>query len=585
VIDSPTAVPSVVAPAAERRGALAERHPTWAPLTLPESLDAAVQRWAERPLVITDSQTWSYADIRAWSLRIAAGLREMGVGPGDRVAVILANVPEFVALRYAVSRLGAAVVPVNFLFRARELAYVLAQSGAVALVTMDAFRAHDYLELLDQIAEGWQDDPSRLAPTLRDVVVVPLTGGRALPARPHTRALADVEALAGPGRDEVFTDAPVDVSGVCDILYTSGTTGQPKGVILTHDMVVRTAYAAAYHGAMPDGNRILFSLPMYHVFGYIECLLAATFVGGAIIPLAQFSPPEFLTAVERHRATEIVCVPTMTLGLIAEAQQHHYDLSSLVTVFSSGGPSPEHIWQEIRDHLRAPEVITGYGMTETTAATVCTYPEGPDRLLRTNGTLREAGVAGDPDLGGVLAVYRVVDPETEVDVPPGERGHFLARGPMITPGYFDKPAETAEAFTTDGWFRTGDIGTIDVEGSLRLTGRLKETYRCGGELVMPREIELLLADHEGVEQAHVVGLPDPRMGEVGCAWIVAREGFMLEEQELIAYCTQHLARFKVPAHVLFTTVEELPLTVTGRVQKFHLVARAQKELNRRTEGV
>jgi fatty-acyl-CoA synthase len=546
-------------------------------MTLGESLDAAAKRYADRPLIVTDDATYSYAEVRDWSIRIAAGLRALGVRRDDNVAVVLANVPAFVALKYAIARLGATSVPINFLFRASELGYVLTQSDAVALVTMDSFRGHDYLADLDELAPEWgRKRPEAIAPRLRQVVVVPMEGAFSdVPSTDGVRTLADVEALATAAHADTSPGDPQDLS---DILYTSGTTGAPKGVMLTHDMVLRTAYASAYHGARPDGCRLQFSLPMYHVFGYVECLLAATFVGGSVVPLTHFQPAEFLAAIERHRSTEIICVPTMTLALIEAAREKACDLSSLVTVFSSGGPSPETIWPEIRDVFKAPEIITAYGMSETTAATTCTYPEGPDEQLLTNGPYREAGVAGDPGLGNHLAVYKVVDPVTEQPLPHGTQGHLLVRGPMVTAGYYRKPEETAEAFTADGWLRSGDIGVLGHDGTLTLTGRLKETYRRGGEMVMPREIEILLAEYPGIAQAHVVGVRDSRMGEVGCAWIVLEPDARVSADEVITYCANHLARFKVPTHVLFTTADELPMTATSKVQKFRLAERAEAVL-------
>jgi fatty-acyl-CoA synthase len=562
----------------ERRTLLAAMYPSWEPLTLSESLDRAVERYADRPLVVTDARIYSYAEIRDWSIRLAAGLRALGIGAGDKVAVVLANVPEFVVLKYAIARLGATSVPVNFLFRANELGYVLAQSDAVALVTMNAFRSADYLSYLDEIAPGWnRSAPEQISPQLRHVVVVPMPDTEVdVPRNGKVQLLQDVEALASaPLLAEVSGPTPATPVDLSDILYTSGTTGRPKGVMLSHDMVLRTAYASTYHGGRTDGWRIQFALPMYHVFGYIECLLAVTFVGGSVVPLAQFQPAEFLAGMERHRVQEIVCVPTMTQALLAAAREQDYDFSSLVTVFSSGGISPPTIWQEIRDVLKPREVITAYGMSETTAATTCTYPEGPDEQLLTNGPYREAGVAGDPALGGHLAVYKVVDPVTEKELPPGTRGHLLVRGPIVTAGYYRKPEETAEAFDADGWLRSGDLGVVAADGTLTLTGRLKETYRRGGEMVMPREVELVLGDYPGVGEAHVVGVHDERMGEVGCAWIVPEPGVQLDADELIDFCATRLARFKVPAHVLFTNGEELPLTATGKVQKFRLTQRAE----------
>jgi len=556
----------VVRPQA-RREALEAQYPVWVPRTLDAALDVAAERYPDRPLVIGDDRTYSYRDIQAWSRRLSAGLVAMGVGPGDHVAVVLANYAGFVALKYAIARAGATAVPINFQLRRAELRYILGQSRTRLLVTMDRFRDQDYLAELDAMIPDWRVlSGGTVLPELTNVVVV--ATGSTIPEDVTT--LDDLAAMGDNSSDATRSGDPASPS---DIIYTSGTTGSPKGVVLTHDMVLRTAYASAYVRAFEDGRRVHFALPMYHVFGYIECLVAATFVGGAIIPHVQFDPADALAAIERHRATEIVCVPLMTMKMLDVARIAPRNLSSLISVFSSGGTSPPEIWPMIRSVFGAPEVLTAYGMSETTASTTCTLPEGPDeRLLTTNGQIKQAGVAGDPALGGALALYRACDPETGADLPAGAPGELLAYGPIVTPGYFDKPEETAAAFTRDGWLRTGDIGTVDEQGFVTLTGRIKEAYRCGGEMVMPREIEAVLNEHPAVEESHVVGLPDPRMGEVGCACVVLAAGAVAPEPEvLIELCRRSLARFKVPRHVVFVEAEELPRTATGRVQKFKLV--------------
>jgi fatty-acyl-CoA synthase len=224
-------------------------------------------------------------------------------------------------------------------------------------------------------------------------------------------------------------------------------------------------------------------------------------------------------------------------------------------------------------------------MTETTASTTCTLPEGSDSfLLTTNGCLKLAGVAGDSSLGGVLAQYKTIDPQTGADLPPGVTGELVARGPIVTTGYYGKEEETRAAFNRDGWLHTGDVGIITREGYLTLTGRLKETYRCGGEMVMPREIEELLNAHPLVGQAHVVGLPDVRMGEVGCVCILPAGDVLPDPEELIALCASRLARFKVPRHVVFITADELPLTATGRAQKFRLADLARERVAARQDA-
>jgi fatty-acyl-CoA synthase len=553
----------------ERQAALARRFPLWQPRTLDQMLESAVREFSDRPYVITDERSWTYGEMLVWSGRLAAGLIREGVKPGEHVAVLLANHPEFVALKFAISRAGAVAVPINYLNRRDELGYVLRQSNASMLVTMDGFRGLDYLGMLDELAPGWETGGGgQLLPRLRRVVVFPVGGS---PSRVSAMGLTSLE-------DDERSRPTIDHPGAAstsDIIYTSGTTGSPKGVQLTHDMLLRTAFGSAYARAFSDGLRTLFSLPMYHVYGYVEGMLSVLFVGGAIIPRLKFDAADTLRALARHRATDLLLIPTMTMALLQELRKAPYDLSSLKTLISSGGRAPTSIWDQMAALFGSKEVTTGYGMTEVTASSTVTRPDDPtERLRTTNGRLRFVGPAGDPGLGGVLVQYRVVDPDTGLDVTPGQVGELVAKGPGVTAGYYDKPDATAAAFTADGWLRSGDLGRFDAEGYLTLAGRCKESYRCGGEQVLPGEIEDLLTTHPDVQQAHVVPVPNDRMGEVGVAFVVLTPGSSVTPLELVELCAGRLARFKVPLHVLSIKAEDVPVTPSGRARKFMLVQKA-----------
>ncbi|MBP6850999.1 MAG: AMP-binding protein [Rhodoferax sp.] len=558
---------------ADRQQALWQRYPTWRPRTLDQTLDAIAAEFPHRPYVITDARSWTYREIQVWSERIAAGLVAAGVRPGDHVGLLMANYPEFVAVKFAIARVGAVTVPINFLNRRDELGYVLEQSDAALLITMDRFRNLDYLQFLDELAPDWEHQGGGTRfPRLRQVVVFP-TGDT--PVRSGVAALGDFGANAGPWQP-IHHPGPDSNS---DIIYTSGTTGSPKGVMLTHDMMLRAAFGSTYGRAFEDGRRIVFSLPMYHVYGYVEGMLAAMFVGGAIVPQLRFDAADTLCAVTRHRCTDVLLVPTMTLALLDELRQTRHDLSSLHSVISSGGRSPAYIWQQILDLMRPREITSGYGMTEVTASTTVTRPDDPiERLLSTNGRLRDVGPAGDPANGGKLVVYRVVDPDTGREVAPGEVGELMARGLGVTAGYYNKPEATAAAFNADGWLFTGDLGRIDTEGYLTLVGRRKESYRCGGEQVLPSEIEDLLVTHPAVLQAHLVPVPDERMGEIGVVFVVLRDQPATTPDALIGFCSERLARFKVPRHVFPIRAEDIPATPSGRARKFLLVEMATRAL-------
>lgn len=559
-------------PVADRQAALDDRFPTWVPRTLDVALDAAAQEFPDRPYVLTDEGTWTYREVQEWSVRIAQGLVTAGVRPGEHVALVMANHPEFVATRYAIARVGAVCVPVNFLNRRDELGYVLRQSRAVLLVTMDAFRGLDYLAMLDELAPGWESGGGGGAlPDLRRVVVHPTTPGG---GREGAATLAELGATA-----QGWQSVPAaDPDSTADVLYTSGTTGNPKGVLLTHEMLLRTAFGSAYGRAFQDGRRILFSLPLYHIYGYVEGMLSVLFVGGSVVLQPSFDPAGTLQAVERHRAEDMLLIPVMTLAVLEAARAQQYDLSSLTALISSGGQSPASIWDDIDALLSPQEVTTGYGMSETAGSTTVTRPDDPrEKVLTTNGRLRDVGCAGDPALGGRLVVYKVVDPESGQELPRGAVGELLAFGPGVTRGYYDKPEETTAAFS-DGWLRSGDLGTLDEDDYLVLVGRNKDVYRCGGEQVVPKQVEDVLTSHPAVSQAHIVPLRDDRMGEVGVAYVVFRDGRQTDPDELIAWCAERVARFKVPKHVLPIAADEIPSTPSGRPRKFLLAEMAARTL-------
>jgi fatty-acyl-CoA synthase len=563
----------------ERRQALEAVHPAWHPTTLSKALDAAATRYPERPLILTDDRTYTYSEVQEWSRRLANGLIASGVQPGQHVALLLANYPEFVALKFAVARAGAVAVPINFLLRANELGYVLRQSDAALLVCMARFRDLDYLAMLDQLAPGWERAGGVEAfPRLREVAVFsPGGGGRsgalelvALEQRGDSVALAELER-----RERAAAPA-----STADVIYTSGTSGAPKGVMLSHDALLRSAYGSAWTRAFQDGRRILFALPLYHVFAYVEGLLAALYAGGAIIPQTAFDPASTLRAVERHGADEALFVPTMTIAVLEAARSGDHDLGSLHAVMSAAAPAPVRLWRAVREVLGVSEIVTGYGMTETSAASTYTQPDGPLELVAsTVGAPKHGAVAGDPALGGLLATYKTVDPITGEDLPPGTEGELSVRGPIVTHGYYEKPGETAAALDARGWLRSGDLGRVDTRhGSLILTGRSKELYKCGGELVAPKEVEEILTQHPAVAQAYVAGMPDDRMGEVGCAWVVPEGADRPDPDELIQHCRERLARFKVPVHMIYLSADQLPTTATGKVQKFRLIEQARARL-------
>jgi fatty-acyl-CoA synthase len=536
-----------------RRDELRRRFPVWRPRTLSDWLDDCAQRYGERPMVLTDDLELSYSDVATQSRCLADGLAALGVQPGDRVAMIMANYPEFAAIKFAIARTGAIAVPLNYLYRSDELRFVLGDAGCRVVITMAGFADLDYQAQLDRM------------PGLPMVVVFDIDGR----AHSGTLTLEDLATLGDRNRG-ASDGRRMDPCGPGDMLYTSGTTGLPKGVLVSHDAVLRTAFASALTRAYQDGRRILFSLPCYHMFGYVEGLLSVGFVGGTVIPQTSFSAENYFAGIQRHLATDMLCVPTMAVAMIEHPARGDYDLSSLTAILCGSAPAPMWLWKQIAAEFGVSEIVTGYGMTECGGAMTLTRPEDPLELTSdTVGRPKMAGAAGVPGTDA-LAEYRAVHPETGAALRSGEQGELVSRGPTTMLGYWNRPDDTA-ATLRDGWLHSGDLGVVRDDGYLQVTGRSKELYKSGGELIMPKEIEDLLGAHDAISQVFAVALPDERWGEIGCVVVVLAPGSVLTEADVLAICRAKLARFKVPKRVVFSDADDLPTTPTGKVQKFRLV--------------
>lgn len=549
---------------ARRRRAIELRHPEWTETTLDAYLDRAAADFGERPLVLTDAEILTYGQVARLSQRIASGLAARGVAAGDRVGVLMANYPVTVPLLFAIWRIGAVAVPINTLYRPDELEYVLREAGCAFLVPMARFGSRDYEGELDAQVPGWRSGRCDKLPELKGALVY---DGR------HSDAF--LEAFP----EAAISFHPAGPHDPAVIMFTSGTTGSPKGVVQTHDNLTRAAYAGAYHQAFEDGRRAVFSLPLYHAFGLVVGLLSGLVVGGAIIPLVRFDPDTILQAIGKHRATYLMGVPTMTIALMKQAKSGDYDFSSLTAIHSAAAPTPSWVWRDIQQTFGCDEIFTSYGQTETTATIVCTRPGDPiDIVSSTQGCIVEAGVAGIPEQGGLIAEFKTIDPETLADLPPGSPGELCTRGPMNSQGYFRRPEETAKLFLPGGWIRTGDLGQFRPDGNLFLTGRSKELYKSRGELVSPKELEQILTAHPAISQAFFIGMPDDEWGECGCAWVVREGDRHIDTDEVLAYLSTRVARYKLPRDIWFIEPEDLPKTGTGKVQKNVLKDMAMKLL-------
>ncbi len=554
----------------QRRQAIAARVPEWTERSIFRHLERQAREFGSRPFLMTDGETVTYDETVSRVRTLARALMALGVRRGDHVAMIMPNCPDFMVLRFALAAIGAAGVPVNTLLRTAELAYILRQSDARFVVAMDTFRGADYLATIDGAMPSWEDGVFDGFPEMRQVVVYE-TGQAARASKAlkfgELASLADKVSEA----DLEARAETVNPRDLLDIVYTSGTTGLPKGVMHTHDGVLRCSFTASLARALPDGNRLMFALPLYHSYAYIEGLMANTWAAGSVVMHDKFDPEAVMRTVERLKVNELLLVPTMSIALLEHPRLKDYDFGSLHAVMSAAAQAPVRLWQDICDAFGVDEVTTAYGQTELTSSAAYKRPEDPlDKLITTVGRLKPRSVAGLPETDGRVALYRVADPETGELLGPGQPGELIACGPEMMLGYYNKPEENAAVFREDGWMRSGDLGFINEDGYIVLTGRSKELYKCGGELVSPKEIEELLTRRPDVSQAYVVGIPDVKMSEIGAAFVVSNGTAALNPDDILEYCKANLARFKWPRHVFVVDAQELPTTATGKVQKFRL---------------
>jgi fatty-acyl-CoA synthase len=513
----------------------------------------------------------SYGELRKRVDIAARGLLTLGIRRGDHVALWATNVPEWVILQFASARIGAVLVTINPAYRPFELKFVLRQSDAVALFLVDRFKSSDYFAMLDEVCpelgkEALGELDSHEFPFLRWVVALKgQTPAGAISwkelCRRGEEARFDLETLSG----ALATDDRINIQ------YTSGTTGFPKAAMLSHRNLFLNAHYVGECQRLSHVDRICIPVPFYHCFGCVLGTLAAVVHGAAmIVPAESFNPAATLDAIERARATAIYGVPTMFIAQLQDPSFAGRDLTSLRTGIMAGSPCPIEVMRRVIGEMGAREVTIAYGQTE--ASPVITQTRADDPL-----ELRVESV-GRP-LPGVEV--KLVDPASGATLGDNEQGELCARGHVVMLGYYKNDEATSAAIDADGWLHTGDLALRQPSGYYRITGRIKDMVIRGGENIYPREIEEFLFTHPAVEQASVVGVPDPKFVEELCVWIKLKAGATATEDEIRGHCRAKLAHYKVPRYVRF--VEQFPQTVTGKIQKFKIREQMMAELGLREQ--
>jgi HIP---CoA ligase len=518
------------------------------PLTIPGVLDRAVSDHGDREGLVDGARRFTFAELGAAVDEAARALVASGVEAGDRVAIWAPNSAEWAIGALAAHRAAAVVVPLNTRFKGTEAAHVLGTSGARMLLTVSEFLGTDYVEMAR----------ADLPDSVEELVVL------AGPDRAGTTPWAELLGRA----DQVPADAAAERAArlgpddLCDIMFTSGTTGAPKGAMLRHGATVRAFTSWAEVIGLRVGDRYLIVNPFFHTFGLKAGILACLLTGATMVPHPVFDVPSVMARVAEERITMLPGPPAIYQTILDHPDLDQHDLSSLRLAVTGAAAVPVEMIRRMRTELSFTTIVTGYGLTEATGiATMCRHDDDPETIASTSGR-------AIPDVE-----VQVVDDDGDA-VAPGEPGEVVIRGYNVMAGYFGDPAATDEAIDAEGWLHTGDVGVLDERGYLRITDRTKDMFIVGGFNAYPAEIEGMVMRHPSVGQVAVVGVPDDRLGEVGRAFVVPRAGQTVDPDELVAWCREQMANYKVPRSI--EVVDALPLNASGKVLKYELRARARE---------
>jgi fatty-acyl-CoA synthase len=539
---------------------VAERRLAYRDVKVGELLTLLARDWPQNEALVYPDRglRYDFAQLEWLSRQVAKGLLSLGVRTGDRVALWAPNIPEWVVLQFALAKIGAILVTVNTNLRGGEIEYLLKQSESSTLIMVRGFRDVDYVDTINEVIPALQSSEegalrSEALPYLRNVIYI---------GDEHPGGMIRYDSLLARSKEvpdeqlDVLAKAQ-DLDDVINMQYTSGTTGFPKGVMLTHRNIVNNGYWLAEGIAFSSNDRLCVPVPFFHCFGCVIGVLGAYTHAAALVPLEWFEPLRVLQYIERERCTAVYGVPTMFLSELEQLEFHSFDLSSLRTGIMAGSLCPEPLMRKVMERMNLTELTIAYGLTEASPGITLT-PRDDSVELRTQ------------TVGRVLpeVEVQIVDPGTGEQCAPGQPGELCCKGYNVMKGYYNNPKATQEAIDSDGWLHTGDQATIDTAGYVRITGRIKELIIRGGENIAPKEIEDLLRQYSKIADVYVYGIPDERYGEEVAAAVRLNPGETAAEDEIRGFCDGRIARFKVPRHFRF--VESFPMTASGKIQKFKL---------------
>lgn len=544
--------------------------------TIGNLFDSVVAKFPKAEALIVPHQNirWTFTEYQREVDRLATGLLALGIQPGERVGIWAPNCYEWCLTQFATAKIGAILVCINPAYRLYELEYALNKVQCKALITAESFKTSHYLKMIQELApelasESDGGDPGTLPKKLQSAKLPALElvirlGDESTPGMYN---FADVCAMGGESECDRLVSIGEELSpdDAINIQFTSGTTGSPKGATLTHCNVLNNGKVNGDVMSLTEKDKVCIPVPLYHCFGMVIGNLAClTHGAAAVFPGEAFEPLNTLQVVADEKCTALHGVPTMFIAELDHPQFADFDLSSLRTGVMAGAPCPVEVMNKVIEQMGMNEILIAYGQTELSPVSHITEPD--DALDKRVGTVGKPC----PHLE-----TKIVDENNRV-VPIGEKGEICTRGYAVMCGYWDDEEKTAETIEQGGWLHSGDIGVMDADGYVQVTGRIKDMIIRGGENIYPREVEEFLYTHPKIQEVQVVGIPDKRFGEQVCAWIKCQEGEAMTEEEVKAYCRDQITHFKVPHYIRF--VEDFPMTVTGKIQKFLMREAMVKEL-------
>ncbi len=515
--------------------------------TVPKLFADAAARFGDAEAIVDGEVRLDWNQVHRRSRRAAKAFIAAGVEKGDRVAIWAPNCHEWVAALVGLHSVGAVLVPLNTRYKGAEAAWILQRSGAVALVTVDGFLGNGYVGMVQDAREA-----AGGLPALREIIVL-------RDDAPEGTRTWDDFLTAGDDIDDATLDTRIGALGpddLADMMFTSGTTGRPKGVLTAHGQMLRCVQGWVTATGLDHSDRYLIVNPFFHSFGYKAGIISCAIAGATMLPLATFDVPTMMRLIEAESVSALPGAPTIYQTMLNRPDRDEHDLSSLRLAVTGAAVIPVSLVEDMKSVLGFDTVVTAYGLTEACGfATICRHDDPAETIATTSGkAMADMEVA-------------IFDDDNH-EVPRGEPGEIVVRGYNVMQGYFEDPEQTAEAIDAQGWLHTGDIGTMDEAGYIRITDRVKDMFICGGFNAYPAEIESLLGAHPGIAQAAVVGVPDERMGEVAAAFVVPVAGATIDPGEVVTWAKAEMANYKAPRSV--HVVDELPTNASGKVLKYEL---------------